>query len=93
MHSDNNERNVHGNELQCAVAYRAPCNVTLRSPVICEACGKSVTLHTLRYRHVWFPSVQRIRQATADAQLAVNKRAEAVIEQEKSAKYEQFFMR
>ena len=40
-----------------------------------------------------FPSVQRLRQATADAQLAVNKRAEAVIEQEKSAKYEQFFMR
>ena len=93
MHSDDNERVAHANESQAADAYRAPCNVTLRSLVICDACGKRVTLHTLRYRHVCFPSVQRVRQATVDAQLAVNKRAEAIAEEEKANKYARFFMR
>ena len=93
MLADDDKQSARTNEPRTADAYRPPCAITLRSPVICGACGKSVTVHTLRYRHVCFPSVQRLRQATADAQLAVNKRAEAVIEQEKSAKYEQFFMR
>ena len=92
MLDDEDNRSAHTNGPHTAHAYRAPCNATLRSPVICEACGKRVTLHTLCYRHDCVPSVQRIRQATADAQLAVNKRAESVIEDEKSAKYKRFFM-
>ena len=81
MFADEDKHDAHTNAPYIAAAYMAPCNATLRSPVICEACGKRVTMHTLRYRHVCFPSVQRIRQAKADAQLAVNKRAEAVIEE------------
>ena len=84
-------RSAHPNEPHTTDAYEAPSIVALRSPVICEACGKKVTLHTLRYRHICFPSVQRVRQAAADAQLAVNRRAEAVVEQEKSTRYERFF--
>ena len=91
MHSD--EHVAHANESQATHAYRAPCDVALRSLVICDACGKRVTLQTLHYRHVCFPSVQRVRQATVDAQLAVNNRAEAIVEEEKANKYARFFMR
>ena len=93
MYSNDGEQVAHANESQAVDAYRAPCNVALRSLVICDACGKRVTLHTLRYRHVCFPSVQRVRQATVDAQLAVNKRAEAIVEEEKANKYARFFLR
>ena len=39
------------------------------------------------------PSAQRVRQAAADAQLAVSKHEEDVIEADKSTKYERFFRR
>ena len=73
--------------------YDPPCKTVLRSIVACESCGKRVTLHTLRYRHLCVPTVTRLQRATAEAQQAVEARAEATIEEKKSNKYVQFFMR
>ena len=71
--------------------YEAPCHAVLRSVVACENCGKRVTVHTLRYRHLCVPAVQRIRQATAEAHEAVQRRAANAVEEERSGKYTHLF--
>mgnify|MGYP007048368354 CR=1 FL=1 len=53
----------------------------------CEACGKTVSLHTLRYRHVCYSMVERVRRGTEEARAAVRERAEASLEAERAAKY------
>ena len=73
--------------------YEPPCKTVLRSIVACESCGKRVTVHTLRYRHLCVPAVTRLQRATAEAQQAVQDRAQASVEQEKANKYARFFMR
>ena len=73
--------------------YEPPCKAVLRSVVACTACGKRVTVHTLRYRHLCAPAVDRLQRATAEAQQAVQDRAQATLEEEKANKYARFFMR
>ena len=80
-------------DAQYDAQYEPPCKAVLRSIVACESCGKRVTMHTLRYRHLCVPTVTRLQRATAEAQQAVEARAEATIEEKKSNKYVQFFMR
>ena len=77
---------------QCYAQYEPPCKAVLRSIVTCEACGKHVTMHTLRYRHICVPAVDRVQRATVEAQQAVQDRAQASVEQEKANRYAQFFM-
>ena len=73
--------------------YEPPCKAVLRSIVTCDACGKRLTMHTLRYRHICIPTSVRLQRATAEAQQAVQDRADATTDEEKSNKYAQFFMR
>ena len=73
--------------------YEPPCKAVLRSVVACEACGKRVTVHTLRYRHLCVPAVDRLQRATAEAQQAVQDRAQASVEQERANRYAHLFMR
>ena len=67
--------------------YSPPCRTALRARVTCEACQKSLTLHTLKYRHVCEPMMDRVRRATDEAHAAVRQRAEAALETERAAKY------
>ena len=80
-------------DAQDDVHYEPPCKAVLRSIVTCDACGKRLTMHTLRYRHICNPTSVRLQRATAEAQQAVQDRADAIAEEEKSNKYAQFFMR
>ena len=75
------------------VQYEPPCKTVLRSVVACEACGKRVTVHTLRYRHLCVPAVDRLQRATTEAQQAVQARAQANIEEKKANKYAHRFLR
>ena len=68
-------------------AYVPPCRAALSAKVTCEACRKTVTLHTLRYRHVCQPMADRLRRATDEAHAAVRQRAEAKLDMERAAKY------
>ena len=67
--------------------YNPPCRTALRARVACEACQKIVSLHTLKYRHVCQPMVDRVRRGTQEAHAAVRQRAEAALETERAAKY------
>ena len=58
-------------EAQYYTQYEPPCKAVLRSIVTCEACGKRVTMHTLRYRHICIPTSVRVQRAAAEAQQAV----------------------
>ena len=80
-------------DAQYDVHYEPPCKAVLRNIVTCDACGKRLTMHTLRYRHICIPTSVRLQRATAEAQQAVQDRADATAEEEKSNKYAQFFMR
>ena len=73
--------------------YEPPCKAVLRSVVACNACGQRVTMHTLRYRHLCVPAVDRLQRATAEAQQAVQARAQASVQEEKANRYARFFMR
>ena len=73
--------------------YEPPCKTVLRSIVACESCGKRVTVHTLRYRHLCVPTVTRLQRATAEAQQAVQDRAQATVQEENASRYAHFFMR
>ena len=80
-------------DAQDDVHYEPPCKAVLRNIVTCDACGKRITMHTLRYRHICIPTSVRLQRATAEAQQAVQDRADATADEEKSNKYAQFFMR
>ena len=67
--------------------YAPPCRVALSARVTCDACHKSVSLHTLKYRHVCRSMVDRIRRGMQEARTAVQSRAEAVLEAERASKY------
>ena len=67
--------------------YNPPCRTALRAKVTCEACQKTVSLHTLRYRHICQPMVERIRRGTEEAHCAVRSRAEALVQAESAGKY------
>ena len=67
--------------------YIPPCRTALRARVTCEACQKRLTLHTLKYRHVCQPMVDRVRRGTQEARAAAWQRAEAALETERAAKY------
>ena len=67
--------------------YIPPCRTALRARVTCEAWQKRLTLHTLKYRHVCQPMVDRVRRATDEAHAAVRQRAEAALETERATKY------
>eukprot|EP00969_Alexandrium_andersonii_P246030 10872144-Alexandrium_andersonii.AAC.1 len=67
--------------------YVPPCRAVLRARVTCEACQKNLSLHTLRYRHVCQPMVDRIRRGTEEAHAAVRQRAEAKLDTQRAAKY------
>ena len=42
-------------------SYEPPCCTLLRERVICEACGKRITLHCLnKYRHKCIPTEERM---------------------------------
>ena len=73
--------------------YEPPCKAVLRSIVTCDACGKRLTMHTLRYRHICIPTSVRLQRAAVEAQQAVQERSYATAEEEKANKYAQFFMR
>ena len=73
--------------------YEPPCKTVLRTVVACEACGKRLTVHSLRYRHLCIPAIERIRRATTEAQQAVQTRAETAVEEERANKYAHLFMR
>ena len=72
--------------------YEPPSKVVLRSRVACEACGKQVSLHTLKYRHLCVPMVDRLRRAAAEAHQAVQNRAQTVVEEERASRYAHLFM-
>jgi len=74
--------------MDAAHHYVPPCRAALSAKVTCEACRKTVTLHTLRYRHVCEPMVDRLRRGTEEAHAAVQQRAEAALETERAAKYQ-----
>ena len=93
MTSDGDEPYEAQYDAQCDIQYEPPCKAVLRSVVTCEACGKHVTMHTLRYRHICIPTSVRLQRATAEAQQAVQDRADATAEEENANKYAQFFMR
>ena len=67
--------------------YEPPCRRALREKVVCEACGKRITLHVAKYRHLCVPALERVRRATREATQAVRSRAEGAVEAEKMAKY------
>eukprot|EP00969_Alexandrium_andersonii_P224524 9915687-Alexandrium_andersonii.AAC.1 len=73
--------------MDATARYEPPCRAALSAKVACEACRKRVTLHTLKYRHVCEPMVERMRRATDEAHVAVRARAEAALETERAAKY------
>ena len=67
--------------------YEPPCRAALKARVDCEACGKRVSLFTLRYRHTCIPALERVRRGTDEANSAVRARAEAVVDAEKAARF------
>ena len=69
------------------VPYEPPCRAALKARVDCEACGKRVSLFTLRYRHVCIPALERVRRGTVAANAAVGARAEDAVEAEKASKF------
>jgi len=69
------------------VPYEPPCRAALKARVDCEACGKRVSLGTLRYRHTCIPALERVRRGTHEANAAVRARAEEVVDAEKAAKF------
>ena len=91
MTSDGDE--TYEYDAQYETQYEPPCKAVLRSIVTCNTCGKRVTMHTLRYRHICIPTSVRLQRATAEAQQAVQARAHATNEENKSNTYAQFFMR
>ena len=86
-HKKANMSEAHSN------CYEPPCKLILRSRVVCEACSKEISLHTLKYRHRCFPMVDRLKRAKAEAQQAAKKRAQSTLEEEKANKYAHLFMR
>jgi len=70
-----------------AQSYESPCRVVLRSRVLCEGCGKAMTVHNLRYRHRCTPMTERLRQAAEEAHAAVRQRAENTVEAERASRY------
>eukprot|EP00969_Alexandrium_andersonii_P111426 4920618-Alexandrium_andersonii.AAC.1 len=62
-----------------------------KTRVVCEACGKTVSLHTLTYRHLCKSMIERVRRKTQEGQAAVQARAEAQVEAEQAAKYSHLF--
>ena len=71
--------------METPVPYVPPCRTALRARVMCEACGKRASLHTLRYRHVCVPAVDRVRRGADQANAAVRTRAEEAVDAEKAA--------
>ena len=67
--------------------YIPPCRTALRAKVTCEACQKTVSLHTLRYRHVCQPLLERIQRGPEEAHAAVRQRAEAKLDTQRATKY------
>ena len=55
--------------------YEPPCRQVLREKTKCESCGKQLTMHTLLYRHVCKPLVERRERAMLQAREAAHRRA------------------
>ena len=66
--------------------YEPPCRRALREKVVCEACGKRITLHVAKYRHLCVPALDRVKRATQEATRAIQSRAEGAVEAEKKGK-------
>ena len=62
--------------------YLPPCRVVDCARVSCEACGKEVSVHCLKYRHLCLPAVERARAAASIAQQGVQVRAKRFVEGE-----------
>ena len=67
--------------------YVPPCRIALSTQVTCSACQKRLTAHTLKYRHICTPMVDRIKRASLEGNAAVQRRAETTLEAERAAKY------
>ena len=67
--------------------YEPPCRAALKARVDCEACGKRVSLFTLRYRHTCLSALERARRGTLEANASVRARAEEAADAEKAAKF------
>ena len=65
----------------------APCRAVLKSRVACGACGKVISVHTYKYRHVCESMVDRVRRATEEGHSAVRSRAEVLVQAESAGKY------
>eukprot|EP00969_Alexandrium_andersonii_P348083 15391377-Alexandrium_andersonii.AAC.1 len=55
-----------------------PCRSVLKTRVACEACGKVISVHTYKYKHVCQPMVDRIQRATEEGRATTQARAEAL---------------
>ena len=67
--------------------YEPPCRLLLREKAVCEACGKRVSLHCLRYRHLCWPAVERVEEYKKRGHAAVHGRAQEYAEEQQRDKY------
>ena len=77
--------------MDIAAEYEPPCRAIMKRRVTCGYCGKRITLHTLRYRHLCVDAVERVRRAEDEARHAVGSRAESALQAEKRSKFARLF--